>query len=264
MHPLPPDQQQKLFTLLETASRIIGLHLCFHDRTGRLTIDSRWRTHEHLFCRQMRNANEEQCIEFDMIDTHTALVNKPQGRIQTCHAGVTEIAVPVSFESQHGGVLFAGPCWTNDTPSPPNVPVAPDSQWLEDRQLLLQALAVNIEQYLMGVKNYVPEDRRQQINRYLTERMDLPIKLDDLAKSLHLSSSRTSHLVQQLFGTSLTQLVRTRKMREAAILLTTTGHQVKAIARLVGFSDPNYFARQFTQEHGMSPLSYRKRYQSRA
>lgn len=176
---------------------------------------------------------------------------------------MTEIAVPVSFEGRHGGVLFAGPCWQNEAPAPPNVPVVPSVQWLEDRRVMLQAITLNIEQYLMGSQTFIPSDRRQQINTYLSEHMDLPIKLQDLAHCLHLSPSRTSHLVRQLFGVSLTQLIRTLKMREAAILLTTTGHQIKAIARLVGFTDPNYFARQFTLEHGMSPMQYRKHQKTR-
>ena len=47
------------------------------------------------------------------------------------------------------------------------------------------------------------------------------------------------------------------RLHEACTLLTGSGRAIAAIAYDVGFSDSNYFTRQFRKSFGMPPRQYR-------
>ena len=48
------------------------------------------------------------------------------------------------------------------------------------------------------------------------------------------------------------------RMKAALQLLKSTRLQVQSIAQLCGYSDPNYFTRQFRRFYGVTPLQYRR------
>jgi AraC-like DNA-binding protein len=51
-------------------------------------------------------------------------------------------------------------------------------------------------------------------------------------------------------------------MLEARSLLLKTHESITKIAATVGFTDPYYFSRRFSQLHKVSPKSWRKKYQT--
>jgi len=255
----------KILRLMQQGSRALGVRLCFHDRLQRSGLPNAWRIHAMPPCMERKRTDEKRCVAFDGHEVRRALAGNPEGRIQTCPHGFTEIAVPVFSGGQEAGVLFAGPCWLQEGEAPHRQLVRPPSYgWLEDRRIVVKALATELGQLLLGELRRIPADRRRQVLDFLAETVERPVCLADLAEVLRLSASRTGHLVQELFGMPFPVLVQSVKLQEAARLLSTTDHPIGMVAGMTGYEDPNYFARVFGRRFGLSPRAYRRRYPAQA
>jgi AraC-like DNA-binding protein len=84
-------------------------------------------------------------------------------------------------------------------------------------------------------------------------------KLDDLLTIAHMSRSNLMRVFRKATGqTPVDYLIRLR-IQKAAALLRTADESITEIALGCGFSDSNYFTRQFHKLLGESPTAYRKR-----
>lgn len=86
--------------------------------------------------------------------------------------------------------------------------------------------------------------------------------IEDLARLVHLSPSRLSHLFKEQVGDSIIAILNGFRLKQAEKLLRYTPHPITEIAFSVGFNSPDFFTRQFVHYYGMSPLQYRKRHLS--
>jgi AraC-like DNA-binding protein len=75
-----------------------------------------------------------------------------------------------------------------------------------------------------------------------------------------LSPSRTSHLVQELLGKSLQELVIDERLAAAQRLLADTDLAVAEIGTRVGWPDPPHFARIFRRQTALSPAAWRSQH----
>ncbi|MDQ3280285.1 MAG: AraC family transcriptional regulator [Acidobacteriota bacterium] len=85
------------------------------------------------------------------------------------------------------------------------------------------------------------------------------VRTRDLAATVNLGVSRLTHLIKESTDSSLRDLVRRRRIAEAAHLLVTTHRRISEICYEVGFSDLSNFNHTFRREHGVSPREYRQR-----
>lgn len=87
-----------------------------------------------------------------------------------------------------------------------------------------------------------------------------PIDLDHLAQIAHMSKRNFMRSFQAAMGSSpIAHLIQLRVNR-AASLLRRTDQSVTEIAFQVGFSDSNYFTRQFRKLLGVTPREYRQQH----
>jgi transcriptional regulator GlxA family with amidase domain len=92
---------------------------------------------------------------------------------------------------------------------------------------------------------------------YLETHFAEEVRLDDLAGMAHMSKRAYLRAFQAATGQSpIAYLLQTRVGRAAALLRGTT-EPVTDVAFRTGFSDSNYFARQFRRATGMTPRAYR-------
>jgi len=87
-----------------------------------------------------------------------------------------------------------------------------------------------------------------------------PANLDDLAAMARMSKRSFLRAFQAAVGKSPIAYLIQLRINRAAILLRTSRQSVTEIAYDVGFSDSNYFTRQFRQLVGISPRSYRQQH----
>ncbi|HEY3378833.1 MAG TPA: AraC family transcriptional regulator, partial [Armatimonadota bacterium] len=84
------------------------------------------------------------------------------------------------------------------------------------------------------------------------------LSVQDLAAIAYLSPSHLARLFHEAVGMApIAYLIRFR-MQHAAELLRQSTRSVADIAQAVGYTDSNYFTRQFKLTMGISPLAYRK------
>jgi AraC family transcriptional activator of pobA len=83
--------------------------------------------------------------------------------------------------------------------------------------------------------------------------------LADYAAALNVSASRLRHACVSVTEQSPMQIVHARILLEAKRQLRYTSTSVSEIAYALGFDDPAYFTRFFSQRSGMSPRTFRSR-----
>ena len=82
--------------------------------------------------------------------------------------------------------------------------------------------------------------------------------MDTICQQLGMSRTTLHNKLTALTGMSISHYVRALRLRQAQVLLTTTKLNVSQVAYAVGFDNPKYFSRLFSEEFGVSPGNYRQ------
>jgi AraC-like DNA-binding protein len=79
----------------------------------------------------------------------------------------------------------------------------------------------------------------------------------DLANEVHLSRSQVGRLFVEAFGKSPIAYLTMLRTERMAALLRSSDAPIAVIAQEVGWSDPDFAARQFRRRVGVTPSDYR-------
>lgn len=86
-----------------------------------------------------------------------------------------------------------------------------------------------------------------------------PWTLNSLAEEVHLSRSQLVRAFDAALGLSPMAYLRAARVERMARLLETTDLSIAAVARSVGWTDPNYASRCFRNHAGVPPTEFRRR-----
>jgi AraC-like DNA-binding protein len=103
------------------------------------------------------------------------------------------------------------------------------------------------------------DKRVREVLERLNREWRRPPPVQELAASVNLGPSRLAHLIRKNVHTSIRDLLRRRRVAEAARLLLTTHKRVSEISYDVGYTDICNFNHAFRREFGVSPREYRER-----
>jgi AraC-like DNA-binding protein len=165
-----------------------------------------------------------------------------------CPFSLKELQVPFYIENTPAGVLFAGQKGVTKTVS---------SKLL----VLLHGTALQTGLLFSRLQRHNPAvlgDRYNIVTNFINRNFKDNIALNDLSDFLHLSQSRTAHLLKEIFGRGFTPLLNERRLRESIFYMRTTDISIGRIAENSGFRDPAYFSRLFRKTFGLNPREYRK------
>lgn len=95
--------------------------------------------------------------------------------------------------------------------------------------------------------------------RYIRENAARAAGVEDVAAAAGVSRRVLERRFAERLGTSPAEHLRRERMARAQALLTGTSLPVPAVAEAAGFGSPEYLAQCFREEHGVSPLRYRRR-----
>lgn len=127
VHRLPPgngrkpEQQSPLEAFLQAIERLTGLQICIYDlnfflnESPNLTVPTRLRNHSSPFCNFVKTNPEAyaKCIKTENWRTaKAATANGPL--LHTCHAGVTDLIMPVRAGGRQVGAAFLGQAFTGN------------------------------------------------------------------------------------------------------------------------------------------------------
>lgn len=102
--------------------------------------------------------------------------------------------------------------------------------------------------------------RLEKVMAFLEKNYAEPINCRKLAAGQGLSVRTFYRLFKQATGLAPLEYVIQRRLKHACELLRNTDQPVTQIAYASGFTDGNYFTREFRQVLGESPSAYRKRW----
>jgi methylphosphotriester-DNA--protein-cysteine methyltransferase len=113
-----------------------------------------------------------------------------------------------------------------------------------------------------GNQNQFDQERVAQTLAYI-EANYRTATLEELCGELHQSMSQMSKFIRKHTGHTFKELLQTKRLNQAAFLLSTTGLSVADIVTAVGYDNTSYFYRVFHQRYHMTPKEYREKSEER-
>lgn len=83
------------------------------------------------------------------------------------------------------------------------------------------------------------------------------LKLQDIARELHINSSYLSRLIAKETGSSFSSCLTHARINHAKELLFTSSISIDSIATQCGFCNASHFIKLFRQQENMTPFQYR-------
>lgn len=97
------------------------------------------------------------------------------------------------------------------------------------------------------------------VSEYIQNHFKEKIAIEDIAASVHLNGSYTSHLFRKTFGYTITDYITYVRLENAKVILSDPGSNINDAAIESGFSDVSYFSRVFKKIEGLSPREYKNK-----
>lgn len=129
-----------------------------------------------------------------------------------------------------------------------------------------------IRAYMLLLFNELIRNYHDYLDQRLVAELDVSITIDiasyidqhyktltlkEMAQVFNYNSDYLGKQIKKLTGDSLKNLVKKRKLKEAANLLRNTDLPIMEILDQINYSNASYFYRQFRLEFGMTPDAYR-------
>jgi LacI family transcriptional regulator len=98
--------------------------------------------------------------------------------------------------------------------------------------------------------------------RFIEQSAHRPLGVEDVLDQVDISRRSLERLFRRHLGRTPLQEIRRAHIRRAKLLLTTTDHNLQAIADRSGFATTYHLCRTFRKETGQTAITYRKRHRS--
>ncbi|WP_313514704.1 AraC family transcriptional regulator [Pseudomonas sp.] len=89
---------------------------------------------------------------------------------------------------------------------------------------------------------------------WLNQHYHRPLRIDDLAQVVNLSSSTLHHRFKSMTAMSPLQYQKQLRLQEARRLMITEGLDASAAGYRVGYESPSQFSREYSRQYGAPPL----------
>ena len=99
---------------------------------------------------------------------------------------------------------------------------------------------------------------RLSIDQYISENLYKKITLNNISADFYFSPQHFSKLFKEMYDINFIEYTIKLKMVKAVDLLENSNYSIGLISDKLGFSDYRYFSRIFKNQHGLSPLRFRK------
>jgi AraC family transcriptional regulator, arabinose operon regulatory protein len=134
------------------------------------------------------------------------------------------------------------------------------ANWLQASHALAHLLALLIARRHEQVPHASSDVAKKvaQCIIYMSEHLDRPMRVSELAALANLSPTHFAVLFKQQAGCSPRDYLRLLRIHSARQLLNDSELSVKEIAVRIGYEDPFHFSRQFKAFQGVSPNAYRQ------
>jgi AraC-like DNA-binding protein len=268
------DREPAFEPIIRDVESLLGVHLTvhdlggmFHDPSGQPLLGPRRGSHKlQPACLA---GFGPRCTQHCMGEIHSGAAQAPEPFVDTCWKGLRQVVAPFRRQGSHLGCVFAG-IWRAEEAAPPaDAPPAAareraslgtlDSDTGRRMGRTLSTLAHGLLMRFEQMHEQAPPARTRmaQVRRFLRYRAGEDVRLGDLAEELHLSESRTSHVVSEMFGRSYQELLMEERINRARTLLLSTDLTAGQVGRRVGMPNEYHFNRTFKRLVGVPPGRFR-------
>ncbi|MDT2815422.1 PocR ligand-binding domain-containing protein [Vagococcus carniphilus] len=248
------------------------------------------------FCNLMRSSPEFRhlCQKCDLYGGLEAY-KTGQPSIYRCHAGLTDISLPIVQSNQLSGFLLFGQVQVTDEENSnytsiqtintdwmnsPNLRQARNkvklvsSKQVESAASILREISqfhtrdVNPrDQIKFNVKSKKPSNQQEKVSNneeirkaltYIQKNLSRPITLEEVANHVYLSQYYFSKLFKKEMNINFVTYVNQKRIEEAKKLLVESSLSIETISRNLGFSQPSYFIKTFRSMTSSTPANYRR------
>lgn len=248
------------------------------------------------FCNLMRSSPEFRhlCQKCDLYGGLEAY-KTGQPSIYRCHAGLTDISLPIVQSNQLSGFLLFGQVQVTDEENSnytsiqtintdwmnsPNLRQARNkvklvsSKQVESAASILREISqfhtrdVNPrDQIKFNVKSKKQSNQQEKVSNneeirkaltYIQKNLSRPITLEEVANHVYLSQYYFSKLFKKEMNINFVTYVNQRRIEEAKKLLVESSLSIETISRNLGFSQPSYFIKTFRSMTSSTPANYRR------
>jgi len=91
----------------------------------------------------------------------------------------------------------------------------------------------------------------------------LPVTVADIARAAHITPNHFSLIFRRQAGTTFSEFLAEKRFERATEGLRDLTLSIAQVARLSGYTDPNYFAKVFHKRTGLSPRQWREQNQGK-
>lgn len=262
---------------LNDFAMVIGLPISFFDTKKTMVLSF---NKQQEFCKKLQSVPENlvKCWECDWQSIlESEKRNAPY--IYTCHAGLSEVVIPVKIENRVMSYVMFGEFVSGGTM---------DRKWEQIIELLdLGNLDKHeLKEKFMKLKHFPDYETvhsyirlfsgcmqhcvcegfiRQHYPTKLEEALELvqsnlhkPINVNSMATKLNISSVYLNTLMNREMGISPGRFIIREKMKKAALLLSNDCMSITEVAHRVGVQDLGYFSRVFKKTYGVTPTEFGK------
>lgn len=99
----------------------------------------------------------------------------------------------------------------------------------------------------------------ERVQRYIEENYSHKLGLKEIAEKMYISPNYLCNLFKCNTGCTVTEYISEYRIARAKELLQDVRYRINDVAKLVGFSDSQYFSSTFKHSTGMTPTEYRNR-----
>ncbi|MCR5297004.1 MAG: AraC family transcriptional regulator [Clostridiales bacterium] len=98
---------------------------------------------------------------------------------------------------------------------------------------------------------------------YIEAHLHLPLRIEELAEHVRLSTSYLSVLFRRETGMAFSDYVLARRIETAQNMMLYSDYSSTEISEILAFSSQSYFIRCFRKRTGMTPKEYRQKHYAR-
>lgn len=259
---------QRLKKIIEDYTRITEISLAVLD-TDFKAIASSYNTTRSSFCLQIQNSKKGkiQCICSDeLLLKRCSKSKKPE--LHICHAGLTDVAIPLIENSEIIGYILLGRIRQSETLNLSsdmyvsnklntsfNDLIYYDDAHLQSAINLAVAITTQILSENIIKKNYDPII--DKAITYIEENLHTDLSINVLCKKLNISKNILYEHFKYNVKSTVGEYITERRIQKACNLLSTTQKPILEIAEECGIYNYTYFIKLFKKQIGITPYKYR-------
>lgn len=272
--------KEKLISALSDFSNATGVNINLVDKDGNTQI--LWHDYKNYFtippyCRFIHSVpgGSKNCTLSDF-----SLIEKCRSSLKAehhiCHAGLLDIAVPITLDDSVLGFIILGQMRTERDFEKVYPLISGSGFDKEELKKNYEALppydenringiinvAVMLTKYIL-TENMVKAKGEKNIDlltEFINKNITLPLSPDFISKGTFLSKTTLYKLSNTHYGVPLSEYINMKKVDASLKTLLTSDLSIEEIALKFGFATSSYYGKVFKKFKGMSPSAYKKKH----